>query len=116
MSADSGPPKDRDLVLVHSRTEDGGGVNVLRSRKKKLEAGVMRPLEEGKPIRGEVVSLTPHDECPALFYAETEVCAPQPDTDTEGPSKSGPAQVASEAYRKNWEAIYGVRSRRDLLN
>jgi hypothetical protein len=55
--ADSDTPKKKDLVLVHSVTDDGNGVRVLRQREQTLEAGEMRPLEDGKPIRGEVVKL-----------------------------------------------------------
>jgi hypothetical protein len=117
------PKKPTDLVLVHSPTDDGAGVNVLRARRDGLEVGTMRPLEEGRPIHGEVVKLTPRPETPLLFEAETEFApeapkatpkdnaAPPPDRGT----SAGPAQVASDSYRKNWDAIW-KRPAKPLVN
>jgi hypothetical protein len=106
------PKKAKDLVLVHGPAPDGNGVNVLRAREERLELGTMRPLEEGKPIHGEVVKLTQRREAPFLFDAETQVAAPSTE-ETATPSEpaprgtsAGPAQVASDSYRKNWDAIW----------
>ena len=114
--------KKKDLVLVHGVTEDGSGVRVLRRREATLEAGEMRPLEEGKPIRGEVVKLTPRPECPVLFDAETAVespALPEPKAErrstVEARSRSGPAQVASDSYRKNWDAVWKRRTKKPAL-
>jgi hypothetical protein len=101
------PPKD--VVLVHARTDDGQGVHVIRSREERLEVGVMRPLEEGRPIQGEVVKLTQRPEFPMLFDAETQVVATgelPAVTSSKRASSSGPAQVASDKYRQNWDAIW----------
>jgi hypothetical protein len=97
--------KAEDVVLLHSPTEDGAGMRVLRAREGRLEAGVMRPLEEGKPIvQGEVVKLTPrHREGPdAPVLCDVEVqYAPPP------AAHSGkPVQVASKAYRESWDRIF----------
>lgn len=113
------PKKPKDLVLVHSPTPDGGGVNVLRARNEGLEVGTMRPLEQGRPIHGEVVKLTPRSEMPHLYDAETEFVAPEgqpvaapdkPDKPGDAPADraqaTGPAQVASDSYRRNWDAIW----------
>lgn len=121
--------KPKDLVLIHGRTKDGTGLGVLRAREERLEIGTMRPLEEGKPIHGEVVKLTPRPEMPLLFDAETQYSAPSegPTTKTDAlpqakegaPANAtgvGPPQVASEAYRKNWDAIWKrPASKRDKL-
>jgi hypothetical protein len=116
--------KAKDLVLVHSPTDDGAGVNVLRARKEGLEVGTMRPLEEGRPIHGEVVKLTPRPEMPMLFDAETEFAAeasPQPkpkskaSPEPERGTSAGPAQVASDTYRKNWDVIWKRPAKR-LVN
>ncbi len=120
--------KAKDLVLVHGRTEDGAGVNVIRARQERLEFGVMRPLEHGKPIHsGEIVKLSPRAECPLIFEAETQYRADDPtasvpSADDAAPQKStpspaarltaGPAKVASPNYRKNWDAIWKRPSRR----
>lgn len=110
--------KPKDVVLVHSPTADGDGVNVLRARRQGLEVGTMRPLAEGRPIHGEVVKLTPRAEMPLLYDVETEVPPPEqqdaasPDgaipasEPRETRAASGPAQVASESYRRNWDAIW----------
>ena len=109
------PKKPKDLVLVHSPTPDGGGVNVLRARKEGLEVGTMRPLEHGRPIHGEVVKLTPRAEMPHLYDVETEFAAPEPQNvaaegkQADAPDRgatTGPAQVASDSYRRNWDAIW----------
>jgi hypothetical protein len=119
--------KPKDLVLIHGRTQDGTGVGVIRARDERLEIGTMRPLEEGKPIHGEVVKLTPRPEMPLLFDAETQFSSPEPTAPsdvlpqaTKGATPEtngvGPPQVASEAYRKNWDAIWKrPASKRDKL-
>jgi hypothetical protein len=120
--------KAKDLVLVHGRTEDGAGVNVIRARQERLEFGTLRPLEHGKPIHsGEVVKLRPTAECPLIFEAETqfraddptasvpsgEDAAPQKSTPPAAPRlTAGPAKVASPNYRRNWDAIWKRPSRR----
>jgi hypothetical protein len=110
------PKKPKDVVLVHSPTPDGDGVNVLRARRQGLELGTMRPLTEGRPIHGEVVKLTPRSEMPMLYDVETELPQPgQGEAAKDAPatraeearaSSSGPAQVASDSYRRNWDAIW----------
>jgi hypothetical protein len=114
------PRKSKDLVLVHGRTKDGTGLGVLRARDERLEMGTMRPLEEGKPIHGEVVKLTPRAEMPLLFDAETQFVAPEAiapkSTSDNAVVVAGPPQVASDAYRKNWDAIWKrPPSKRDKL-
>jgi hypothetical protein len=89
-----------DFVVIHGRTEDGDGMQVLRSRHGQLEVGAVRPLAEGKPIQGEVVRLHPRQRCPAICDVEVQVPAPAKT------QSSGPPQVASETYRRNWDAIF----------
>jgi hypothetical protein len=118
--------KPKDLVLIHGRTKDGTGLGVIRAREERIEIGTMRPLEEGKPIHGEVVKLTPRPEMPLLFDAETQFSVPEgptAKTDVLPQAKEnvpetgvGPPQVASEAYRKNWDTIWKrPASKRDKL-
>jgi hypothetical protein len=115
------PRKSKDLVLVHGRTKDGTGLGVLRAREERLEIGTMRPLEEGKPIHGEVVKLTPRPEMPLLFDAETQFVSPEAPVTKNGSEDAatpgvGPPQVASDTYRKNWDAIWKrPPSKRDKL-
>lgn len=87
-----------DVVLLHGPTDDGAGVRVLRAREGRIEAGVVRPLEEGKPIaQGEVVKLTPRQGAPALCDVEVQYAPP---------ARSKPVQVATKAYRDSWERIF----------
>ena len=79
----------------------------------------MRPLAQGKPIQGEVVRLKPREECPWLCDVETLLEAPAESGErSAGPERghAGPPQVASDAYRKNWDAIYRRVKKQQLLN
>jgi hypothetical protein len=97
-----------DVVLVCGRSEDGGGYGVLRQRGREIEAGTMRPLDQGKPIHGEVVRLLPREESPALFDVEVQHDA--------RPPTGRPAKVASEQYRKGWESIWAKKRPDRTLN
>ena len=100
--------KAKDVVLVYGRSEDGHGYEVLRQRGEQIEAGQVRPLDEGKPIHGEVVRLKPREESPALFDVEVQ---------HDGrPSTGRPAKVATEQYRKGWESIWAKRRPDRTLN
>ena len=119
--------RKKDLLLVKGPTDDGGGVHVVRARPERLELGTMRPLQEGRPIDGEVVRVNPHPQCPFLYEVETEFSTRPSETPSattaegakapaEKPSDpvraAGPPKVASEAYRRNWDAIWNRQSRR----
>lgn len=108
--------RDLDVAIVCGVSDDGQGVDIIRKRGERLEAGTVRRLEQGKPIHGEVVRLRPRDQFPMICDVEVEVAAP--DQPTASAATTGrPAQVATETYRKNWDAIYG-RSKKpgSLLN
>lgn len=94
-----------DVAVVCGPTPDGQGVNILRKRGERIEAGTVRKLEAGKPIVGEVVRLTPRPDAPLVCDVDVELPAP-----TSSTSLAGPAQVASDEYRKNWDAIYKTRT------
>lgn len=90
--------KGEDVVLVHSPTDDGRGWRVLRKREERLEVGTIQPVEEGKPLHGELVALKPREGTP-LFDVEVQYAPPR--------AHAGPARVSSEAYRSGWDAIFG---------
>jgi hypothetical protein len=97
-----------DVVLIHGRSADGKGLSVIRHRNDQLERGVVVPLEHGKPIHGEVVTLRPRPEFPLLCDVHVECTGRTADaenTDTRAVGK-GPRQVATEQYRANWEKIF----------
>ena len=93
-------PLESDVVLVCGRSEESGAYDVLRQRGRQIEAGQMRPVDEGKPIHGELVSLKPREESPALFDVEVQHDA------RPSPSTGRPAKVATERYRKGWDSIW----------
>jgi hypothetical protein len=94
----------RDIALVFDRTEDRQGFHILRRRgeDQPVEIGTVRPLREGAPIEGEVVSLEPRKDMPLVCDVKVQVDARRPTT-------AGPAQVATDAYRSGWDAIWGRR-------
>jgi hypothetical protein len=100
--------KLRDVALIVDRTEDNEGFQILRRRGENapVELGTMRPLREGKPIDGEVVSLRQRTDLPFLFDVKTEL----PESESKRGTSDGPAQVATPEYRKGWDAIWGRRS------
>ena len=97
----------RDVAMILDRTEDNEGFQILRRRDAEgpVEMGTMRPLREGKPIDGEVVTLRQRRDLPFLYDVKTELADPEPRRGT----SDGPAQVATEDYRKGWDAIWGRR-------
>jgi hypothetical protein len=90
----------KDVVLLGPPTADGAGVHVLRAREERVEAGELRALQEGKPVVGEIVSLKPRPENPRICDVEQSY-APGVG------KKKGPAQVANDRYRDNWDEIFG---------
>ena len=105
-------PAAPDVALIHGVTPDGEGLRILRARGDRLELGAVRPLREGAPITGEVVTLRPRPSFPALCDVETHFKPPEATSDRkESPpsavlQRTGPAQVATDDYRRNWDAIW----------
>ncbi len=99
-----------DVALVFGKDEHGTHILRRRSEGAPIEAGILRPLKSGKPIDGEVVSLSPRSDVPLLFDVKSELPDPLRST------SDGPAQVASEAYRKGWDAVWGRRRRDRTVN
>ncbi len=114
-TAPAAPAGDVALVVA----KDADGVHILRRRSEDapLEAGLLRPMREGKPIVGEVVSLTQRQDLPMLYDVKSEFGAGADgaaDTDDVRSPGDGPAQVASDAYRKGWDAVWGRRRDRSV--
>jgi hypothetical protein len=104
------PKPFKDVAAVCGKDERG--LHILRRREEDgpIEAGIVQPLEEGKPISGEVISMRRREDVPFLFDVTTEVATPSAE------STSGPAQVATDSYRRGWDAIWGRRQRSTALN
>jgi hypothetical protein len=124
MSAD-GPERpereessDFDVVLMHGPTDDGEGARVLRARPGRIDAGEVRPMTEGRPLAagGEVVRLERRAGAMPVFDVRVECAIPAtralgPAADRAAPPQSGPAQVATPAYRANWDHTFGPRDK-----
>lgn len=112
VGSESPAPDHDDVALIHGRTEDGKGLRILRKRQDRIEVGAVMPLVPGRPIVGEVVRLEPREECPLLCDVHVEYSPPREPRGT----SAGPAQVASDSYRENWEQIFGKREPTPALN
>ncbi len=106
-----GPSNERDLIYIGGATERGDAYQILRATRQGLEVGELRPTKEGEPVQGELVRLTKLPQSDRLF--EAEVLLPDPRDKRHG---HGPPQVATEAWRNNWEAIFGSRTKTELPN
>src|SRR5215813_4879654 len=90
--------KPQDVVLLHSATEDGEGIRVLRAREEArgggagadeekacvVEVGEVRPLKEGQPIAGDVVRLKPREGAPRVCDVEVMAKVPAGDSAANG--------------------------------
>jgi len=101
------PPPAGDIALVFGKNEQG--VHILRRRDENapIEAGLLQPLVEGRPITGELISMRQRDDMPFVYDVKSEMAAPE----MAGPEQRGhgPSQVATDSYRKGWDAIWGGR-------
>lgn len=93
---------DQDVALLYAPTDDEKGARFMRVRKGRLQMGEARPLAEGQSLCGqELVRMRRRAELPVLFDVEVIHPAERPRRDT-----LGPAQVASDEYRRNWEDTF----------
>lgn len=105
------PPASRDRAVVLGPVDDKSFA-ILRQRAEDapLEAGVVRPMREGEPIHGELVSLSrPEASSPVLDVKVHYDGRPKARaTDTASPAlpHKGPARVTSEAFREGWDAVF----------
>ncbi|HVZ74959.1 MAG TPA: hypothetical protein VHJ20_21405 [Polyangia bacterium] len=106
------PESERDVALVFGKSDEGD-LHVLRRRASTgaVEAGLVRPLREGRAITGEVVSLAPREDSPLLFDVETDR-----ELSANLGAGDGPPQVATKEYRRGWDAIWGARARSTDVN
>jgi hypothetical protein len=88
-----------DVVLLCGPAEHPGGATVLRQRGGALEIGEVRPALDGQPIYGELVRLRRRAEHAHLY-----------DVEVVHDARSGPAQVATRAYRAGWDSAFAGKS------
>jgi hypothetical protein len=104
-----------DVAIVCGKDEHGLHILRRRSEDGPVEAAVARPLTEGRPITGEVISMRQREDLPFLFDVTSEMDASgKPVASTEGSAR--PPKVASNSYRKGWDAIWGARGARGPAN
>ena len=110
--------KDKDVALVYGTADDGDGYKILRQRggSTRVESGMLRPMQSGRTITVEVVHLEPRAESPLLFNVETDEELSSPASLAARASRGGPPQVASDDYRRGWDAIWGTKPRSRSLN
>ncbi len=102
-----------DVALIVGSDEERNVLHILRKRGHRIEPGLVRPAEPGKPLMGDLVRLKPRPGLPVLCDVETlwEFHRPPPSDeerrDEGGPGRRGPAWVTSDAYRRGWERIFG---------
>jgi hypothetical protein len=92
--------------MVFGKNQEG--VHILRRRDENspIEAGLLQPLVEGRPITGELISMKRREDVPLLYDVKSELEAPE----VPGAQRSpGPSKVATDSYRKGWDAIWGRR-------
>jgi hypothetical protein len=95
----------QDVALLYAPTDDGAGARFVRAHQGELQTGEVRPLVEGRSLCGqELVRLRPRSELPMLFDVEVIQPAERAMRDT-----VGPAQVASDQYRRHWEDTFAPR-------
>jgi hypothetical protein len=100
-------PLPDDVALLTGPTEDGEGARLLRLQRGALYAGEVRPAREGQPLGGqELVRLRPMPGRGPL--CEVEVLH-APEAAPAG-DRSGPARIATDRYRRNWNAVFGAGS------
>jgi hypothetical protein len=115
-------------LLIHGVSQDGQNLAVLRARDDRIEAGIVRKVQDGEPLLGELVRLTPRPESPLLCDVQVEYAGPSAaaspppgDRAAHAPvgaklTHGGPAQVATPDYRANWDAIWSKPGKRSDLN
>jgi len=97
-------PLPDDVALLTGPTADGEGARLLRLQRGALYAGEVRPAREGQPLGGqELVRLRPMPGRTPLCEVEV-LHAPEAAPAGE---RSGPARIATDRYRRNWNTVFG---------
>lgn len=109
------PAPFQDVAAVCGKDERGLHIIRRRGEEGPLEAAIVQPLVEGKPLSGEVITLRRRKDLPFLFDVTTELSL-ESEASPAAPAAGGPARVATDSYRRGWDAIWGRRSRSSPLN
>lgn len=111
----------KDIAIPLGRSEDGN-LQLLRvqgtdERPIQAAIGELRPLEEGKPIMGEVVRLKPVEGARHL-EVETVLDDPYKAEKAKARDSSGSKTYSfpSTKYQENWGRIFGQKPKPSEIN
>ncbi len=111
--------RPEDVALIVGTDEERKAIQVLRKRGAKIEGGLVRAAEPGRPALGDLVRLKPRPEFPLLCDVETLYEFERtPPVDEEAPPRGasghpGPPRVVTDAYRRGWERVFGRQASAD---
>lgn len=80
--------------------EVDGGRLVVRQQGDEISAGVLHPVQEARPVTGELVTLSPRGD--GTYDVESH--------------GKGPAKVSNHAYRSGWDNVFGNKPKKSMLN
>lgn len=105
--SDEKPCGRGDVVQMGPDLGDGSRPFVRHTEDHQVQAGVMRPVVEGKPLAGDgdLVQLEA-SETPGEYRATTMATI----KGGQVTEHKGPAKVASPAYRDGWDALFGHKT------
>jgi hypothetical protein len=83
--------------------EDGDIHLVKHNEDHSFSYGKLEQPKDGEPIYGEIVELSQSENIPGVFDIKTIMES----------RTGGPAQVANDSYRKNWDVIFGKSKKTD---
>lgn len=86
-----------DFVVMGPKLENGDIMAVRHTADHQLLEGVVRPLQDGRPITGELVEITHRND---NIYNISPISLGEKTSD-------GPAMVNSAAYQSGWDNIFG---------
>jgi hypothetical protein len=99
--ADEEPKKPLDVMYATGQKGEDGYTPCARIRDGHTEYGAFRPAESGAPMvpGNELVRMMKDPDVAPGWRVESIY----------RPTSAGPAQVATPAYRENWDSIFGKK-------
>lgn len=102
----------RDVAIPLGRTEKGhlriARIQGTEEGPVKTMVGELHPLEEGVPIMGEVLSLTPSETAP-FMHVETVLADPRQEAREARGDSSRCVSIPSQKFQDNWERVFGKK-------
>jgi len=103
------PKITRDVALPLGKTEKGhlriARIQGTDEGPVRAMVGELHPLEEGVPITGDILSLTPSETGP-FMNIETVLEDPRPEAQRQS---SKCFSIPSQKYQDNWDRIFGKK-------